>query len=68
VIPVTEPLQAIHGTCSICRNRVWQVLLQNVMEGKVMRMWLKVDEVRSAGDESDGICGYHEHRCVTEAA
>lgn len=68
MIPVTEPLQAIHGTCSQCRGRVWQVLIESSIDGALSRSWLKVDEVRSAGDEGDGICGYSEHCCNLEAA
>jgi hypothetical protein len=68
MIPVTEPLHAIHGRCPQCAKPTWQVLLENAIEGKVTRLWLKVDAVHSAGDAGDGVCGYHEHHCVTEAA
>ena len=68
MIPVAEPLHAIRGKCPVCFTRCYQVLLENTIEGKYTRLWLKVDAVQSAGDEGDGICGYSEHRCATEAA
>lgn len=68
MIPVTEPIQAIQGRCSTCRERVFQVLIESNLNGSPARHWLKVDEVRSAGDEGDGICGYSEHCCKLEAA
>lgn len=63
MIALDTPLTVIRGTCSVCKSRVSQVLLQNAIEGKVTRHWLKVDEVYSAGDEGDGLCGWAEHCC-----
>ena len=68
MIPVTLPLHARLGQCPTCGQPAYQVLLENMIEGKYTRMWLKVDAVHSAGDEGDGIVGFSDHMCHVEAA
>ena len=68
MIPVALPLHARLGQCPTCKQPAYQVLLENTIEGKYTRLWLKVDAVHSAGDDDEGIVGFSEHCCKSEAA